>query len=998
MNNWTSINGNYLVWWIPKGMEPNVMSFADLHGYRMDIANFDYNFPPSDGSLISWVYNQSSDTMQAINIINNLNQQWANHPGLYTYSVGHETPVNDPSYWPYVEFACRKITQLNSARRSYLVAGGTPSIGFITATPHLDVLQIENGYPFTTLIAQQYDNQQSILDGMLTNCYTPAMNLLRGKHTEWHSVIQVEHEDRNSPNPSLRRPNIMEMRAETYLALSRGARGVSSFVYGSNPNVNDPLVIDFCGLVKSDRTKYTSSFDPDGQPAFDNLGAVYNEIRPLASTLRKIRVYDAFPNTAIPPTNIAKITGISGDKIEAGVFKRIDQGADSTLYFMLVNRVCNNQDGSVSSPQAVTVSFSFLSGCREISEISSGNIWIIPNNGSFTDNLDPGKGKLYRIVTTTATWSGAKSLANNVTVCSGATLTVNPGATITFPVGVNGGYGPMLLVYGQLNAQGSPAQRITFDRIGSSGSWYGLVLSSSSTDNINYCNFNHATVGIVCNTSSATISNSTFLNNYFGIYCNPVTPTALIQYNDIENSTNSGIYLTSASPHLKGNKIKNNGLWGVFCYNYSSPRMDSNTVTGHPGAGIECEYNGSPLLYVDGYPQPLDGHNVITSNIVGIHAYVNCSPVIGGLRFGKNSVCLNSVYNISATSNCSIGAESTWWGNDPPNTNLFYLNQSTLDYTNWLRTDPNRGGLSPLIAGGINQSTPEVGPSSDSTLNVAFQDFLVGKYDESITLCLNVLIGSHSTLFVAKQALLFLGKAYEFSGRTDFISLLHSQVNPKLAGKADLGVISRELEAYWLTKAGRYSEALSIFQALRSDFSSTPEIDKFALFNIGEIYHSYLNDPVKSSEAFSSFISKYPSDPLASVAHMLVPFDTSASIALKTPVGRQVEIDQNDNKNAGPSGYALESNYPNPFNPSTQIRYSLVEAGRVSLRIYDVLGREIANLADVYQQAGRYVVTWNAKQNAGNPVSSGLYFAEIRVTNDIGEIKYLKTIRLLLLR
>jgi flagellar hook assembly protein FlgD len=64
--------------------------------------------------------------------------------------------------------------------------------------------------------------------------------------------------------------------------------------------------------------------------------------------------------------------------------------------------------------------------------------------------------------------------------------------------------------------------------------------------------------------------------------------------------------------------------------------------------------------------------------------------------------------------------------------------------------------------------------------------------------------------------------------------------------------------------------------------------------------------------------------------------------------------------------------------------------------IYDVLGREVANLADGYQQAGRYSITWNATQKSGTPVSSGVYFARLRVLNDVGAVTFTKTSKLLL--
>ncbi len=72
-----------------------------------------------------------------------------------------------------------------------------------------------------------------------------------------------------------------------------------------------------------------------------------------------------------------------------------------------------------------------------------------------------------------------------------------------------------------------------------------------------------------------------------------------------------------------------------------------------------------------------------------------------------------------------------------------------------------------------------------------------------------------------------------------------------------------------------------------------------------------------------------------------------------------------------PHTYELKQNYPNPFNPSTQIKYSIEKAGIVSLKVYDLLGREVANLVNTYQQIGSYAVTFNSVNRA---FSSGVYF------------------------
>ena len=82
----------------------------------------------------------------------------------------------------------------------------------------------------------------------------------------------------------------------------------------------------------------------------------------------------------------------------------------------------------------------------------------------------------------------------------------------------------------------------------------------------------------------------------------------------------------------------------------------------------------------------------------------------------------------------------------------------------------------------------------------------------------------------------------------------------------------------------------------------------------------------------------------------------------------------NPQSNRIPVGYALLDNYPNPFNPETIIRYQLPQNSKVELVIYDMLGRKVRSLLDSREVAGEHHVTWDGRDNAGNQVTSGVYF------------------------
>ena len=84
-----------------------------------------------------------------------------------------------------------------------------------------------------------------------------------------------------------------------------------------------------------------------------------------------------------------------------------------------------------------------------------------------------------------------------------------------------------------------------------------------------------------------------------------------------------------------------------------------------------------------------------------------------------------------------------------------------------------------------------------------------------------------------------------------------------------------------------------------------------------------------------------------------------------------------DRKAGWPTDYRLSQNFPNPFNPSTTIRYELPAESWVNVRVFNLLGEEVSTLVDERQGAGAHEVRWNALRSVGSPCASGVYFVRI---------------------
>ncbi len=226
-------------------------------------------------------------------------------------------------------------------------------------------------------------------------------------------------------------------------------------------------------------------------------------------------------------------------------------------------------------------------------------------------------------------------------------------------------------------------------------------------------------------------------------------------------------------------------------------------------------------------------------------------------------------------------------------------------------------------------------------------------------------------------------------------------VGAKYGGATDIG------RAYlYLSSGGPLPIQLVSFvatgvgpQRVRLDWTTLSELNNYGFeiqrktsdqLQFDAVPNSFISGHGTTNESHSySFIDSFVTS--GRWSYRLKQMDFDGSIYYSEPVN--ISVLASVKENMVPKEYDLQQNYPNPFNPSTQIRFDLPEGGQMSLVVYDVLGRQVAELANGYHKAGNHSVTWNAAVQA-----SGIYFARFNVTDAYGNSRYSKVNKLVLMK
>ena len=848
------------------------------------------------------------------------------------------------------------------------------------------------------------------------------------------NTIQVQAEKMvqhgSITNFRFRAPTPYEILAEGNLSLCYGVKGLMYFcIFTDTPSLTDTY----------NRYCYYGLFDEQNNPYNDKTSSItgyiqnpaqpqkvnerFYAVKSLNQYIDKIKgdllqltwtngfsVYQGQP-TGTFITQVTTSDQPSTTYVELGTFKKSDQMTNANLdYFFVVNR------RTLSTEQrniAVTINKSnTIYNNWKVTEVGTSNTWTVSNTGSFTTNFQPGEGKLFKmepVMVAGGTLAYNENIPQPTTINSGVTLTILPGVNLSFTNGAS------LTVNGTLIANGTSVNRIIFNRSGPNGLWGSLKFdgAGASSSVLNNVVVKNATNIQILNNANVTIQNSTIDSCTQGIYVYNASPQIL--NNQISNSVLHGIYVDASgkTPLILNNiitKMSNNPNYkhqeGIIMYNGTIGYIAHNDISGFDH-GIYVG-GGSNAKFTNYNWQTYSPNNRFTGNrygiMVGWGSYLAAG--VGWAQYWNNSIYNNDYYNIYVYQSSTAYAQYNYWG--VGSSKQYFDWNSSLTSLPALSNDPWGSSQSAIKAFTPTdivmpevqlmptsaKSTTAINGSLEQIQQAALTNDLGGAKDED-ELMKGMLLEQEGKIDEAIDYLkkLVKNKKYGMYAITELAGLKERYPKENVQAyfedllkdpnEGNKSRIKKHLANFYLNK-DEDDRAVALFDELKDD--KTSKKDNFeGLYEKFNFMLHKKKDFVSAKNLLAEMKDKFADDEEANIhiatAEMLM--STNSNFAL----GKKQNIMATSNDAEVIKDYALAQNYPNPFNPITTITYQLPKSGSVTLKIYDMLGKEVMTLVNEQKEMGRYTVQFDASS-----LASGMYVYQLRV-ND-----YTSTKKMLLLK
>lgn len=569
------------------------------------------------------------------------------------------------------------------------------------------------------------------------------------------------------------------------------------------------------------------------------------------------------------------------------------------------------------------------------------------------------------------------------------TLTIDQNVTVTFSANnddQNSGYHTSkceLIIQGKLSTNGTSFE----SSASNSGDWYGIVFDNAQTNNSTVQNstIKHATYGIICDNTNPDLENNSVKNNSGnGIKCHEASPT--IYHNTLESNGIGILCESNSSPYINNNYVVNNTSYGIYCTQTSHPDIRHNEFSNNGPGGVCCLNSSSPMLVGRNSSEPYGANKIISNGGSGVLVFTNSNPNLGfhfGCQAGYNDIYNHSNKQVANYTGNTILAWRNWWGTANPGSELFY---GSVDYSAPLTSSSPYAGpdwsqslaksLEPIVGNSLNDVEEYLLKALESEGAGNFEEaienyrYVTDQYSETYygPFALSRLMACR-----VKQGDITVEKNYLYSAQQK------NDIN-------QTGTTALLWQPLVEVRAGNEQEALEICDNIKNRYSDANLI-KDAKFLKGSIQLYEIDDVEAAKKTYDEFTKEYPKDPL--IEHIKIILENYQSYDSSLPKTRP------QNRAAAPvmpTHFQLSQNFPNPFNPETEIQYQLPEDSHVKIEIFNIMGQKICTLMNKQQSTGFYSVRWDGSDENGSFVASGVY-VYIFQTNELMDVKKMVLLR-----
>jgi parallel beta-helix repeat protein len=540
------------------------------------------------------------------------------------------------------------------------------------------------------------------------------------------------------------------------------------------------------------------------------------------------------------------------------------------------------------------------------------------------------------------------TISAKVTIAENDRVFINPGTTVLFSGSTSG-----FDINGKFWAVGTAADSIIFSSLtqdSTGGAYNGFNFLNPSVDSacaISYARIEYASYGFRCSGASPTLSNSYLWKCRRSIYLQSGS-NPIISHNRIERTFEYGIYVTTgSSPLIEWNELINNNSQNA------SPK---NQIT------VGTQNNNSPTIR----------HNIIRGGMFNRTGGISISTLISGSS-SSSEIAFNEIYNNS------FGITMT--GNNPitcyVHDNIIYNNNINPDvmaagsgintfgtavvapiisrnriYGNWWGVTI-QVGISGQPAAKPNLGNIENPDTTDDGLNIIYGNVQGSNVYDLYNNTPDPIYAQNNDWGVYDSASIE-DHIFHFAddttlGLVKFMPFSNSI--PVELTSFTAQIVNEYVRLDWITATELNNSG---FQVERREAKNERSGD---WNNIGFVNG---NGTITESQAYS-FVDKNLET--GEYQYRLKQIDFAGTYKYSDIIEVNFVL---------PLGFSVDQNYPNPFNPSTKISYQLPVNGNVTLKVYDILGNEVAKPIDEFKPAGRYEFNFDA-----SGLSSGVYFYKI---------------------